>query len=89
MKINKNPFIRMVLAAAAVLAGAAYLALGEGALPVVLPLMCLCFLGIAAVSWREARASGTTGWAAMLPAVSAVIVAVFAVIGTAVYFVNG
>ena len=86
--MKKGQIARLILAAAAVIAGALYLLIGEGATGAVLVVMCVCFIGIAVVTHREARASGAAGFAAMLPTVAAALVAVFALIGCAVYFVG-
>ena len=83
---TKYQLLRILFAAAAVLAGLCYLGFGENTLAFVLPLMSTCFLAIAVVSWREARAGGAEGWIALIPALAAGLVAFFALIGTAVYF---
>lgn len=82
----KYKIIRLALAAVAVLLGVGYLIGGETTASIVLPLMSLVFVGIAVVSYRESRAAGVGGFAAILPALSAILVALFAMIGTAVYF---
>ncbi|MBQ4044332.1 MAG: hypothetical protein IJD06_10105 [Clostridia bacterium] len=83
---DKYSLLRTLFAALAVAAGLVYLAAGEGSLAFVLPVMSACFLAVAVIAWRESRAKGATGWIAMLPALAAVLVAVFALIGTAAYF---
>jgi len=83
---DKYQLLRTLFAAAAVGAGLVYLAVGERALAFVLPVMSVCFLAVAVIAWRESRAKGAAGWIAMLPALAAVLVAVFALIGTAAYF---
>lgn len=84
--MKKGQLARLLLALAAVIAGALYLLIGESAMGIVLAVMCVCFTGIAAVAWREARAAGAKGFVGMLPAIAAAIVAGFALIGCAVYF---
>ena len=84
--MKKGQLARLILALAAVIAGAVYLLMGEGAMGIVLAVMCVCFVGIAAVAWREARASGAKGFVGMLPAIAAAIVAGFALIGLIAYF---
>jgi len=83
---NQYQLLRILLAGAAILTGLCYLWWGEGTLAFVLPLMSICFLAIAVVSWREARAGGAAGWIALIPTLAAGLVAAFALIGTAVYF---
>jgi len=84
--ISRYHLLRMIFAAAAVLAGAAYLYAGPAALPLTLPIMCAAFWGIAAVAWRESRAAGAKGIIAMLPAIAGMIVALFATVGVIAYF---
>ena len=86
--MKKGQLARLILALAAVIAGALYLLIGETAMGAVLAVMCVCFIGIAVVTYREARASGARGFAALLPTIAASVVAVFALIGAAVYFVG-
>ena len=83
---DKYSLLRTLFAGAAVAAGLVYLAAGERVLSFVLPVMSACFLAVAIISWRESRARGAEGWIAMLPALAAALVAVFALIGTAAYF---
>ena len=89
MKWNPYQLWRLLFAAAGVLCGLVYLAVGEASLAFVLPLMSACFLAIAVTAWREARAGGASGWIAMIPALASALVAVFALIGTFVYFFAG
>ena len=70
------------------LAGIAYRVWGEASLAVVLPVMCAAFFAIAVISYREARAAKLRGFIALLPALAAMLVAVFATVGTVVYFVG-
>jgi len=86
--MNRTALLRLLAACAAVACGLLYLGFGEGTLVFVLPLMCLSFLFIAALTFREARLTGNTGFAVFLPAAAAWLAAIFAVIGTAVYFVS-
>lgn len=83
---TKYQLLRILFSAAAVLAGLCYLGFGEGTLAFVLPVMCVCFLAIAGVSFREAHAGGAVGWIALLPALAAGLVAAVALLAAAVYF---
>ena len=51
--MKKGQLARLILALAAVIAGALYLLIGETAMGAVLGVMCLCFVGIAVVTCRE------------------------------------
>ncbi len=86
--MKKGQLARLILALSAVIAGAVYLLMGESAMGIVLAVMCVCFIGIAAVTWRESRAAGAAGFVGMLPAIAAAVVAGFALIGVLVYFVG-
>ena len=85
-----NRYRIMILAAAcvAVLAGLAYRAWGAASLSVVLPVMSLAFWAIAVISYREAHAAKLRGFIALLPALAAMLVAVFATVGMIVYFME-
>ena len=84
--MKKGQLARMLLALAAVIAGGLYLLIGEAAMGAVLAVMCGCFVGIAVVTHREARASGAKGFVGMLPTLAAAVVAGFALIGLIAYF---
>ena len=86
--MKKTQIVRLLLALAAVIAGAVYLLIGADAIPLVLIVMCVCFGGIAVLVWRDARSAGAAGFAAMLPAIAAAVVAGFALIGMIVFFVG-
>lgn len=80
----------MTLAAASVvvLAGIAYRIWGAASLAVVLPVMCMSFWTIAVILYREARAAKLRGVIALLPALAAILVALFATVGVLVYFLG-
>ena len=86
MKKSGLTFARLAAAALAALSGAAYLWFGSGVLAFALPAMGICFLAVAAISVREAKAAGLTGFAAWLPALAALFAAAFALLGCAAYF---
>ena len=86
--MNRYRVMTLAAACVAVLAGLAYRAWGAASLSVVLPVMSLAFWAIAVISYREARAAKLRGFIALLPALAAILVALFATIGTVVYFVG-
>ena len=86
--MNRYRIMTVAAACVAVLAGLAYRTWGEASLSFVLPVMSLAFWAIAVISYREARAAKLRGFIALLPALAAILVALFATIGTVVYFVG-
>ena len=50
--------------------------------------MSLAIWAIAVISYREARAAKLRGFIALLPALAAMLVAVFATVGMIVYFMG-
>lgn len=86
--MNRYRIMTLAAAGIAVLAGIAYRTWGAASLPIVLPVMCVAFFAIAVISYREARAAKLRGFIALLPALAAMLVAVFATVGTIVYFVG-
>ena len=86
--MNRYRIMTLAAAGIAVLAGIAYRTWGAASLPIVLPAMCVAFFAIAVISYREARAAKIRGFIALLPALAAILVALFATIGTVVYFVG-
>lgn len=86
--MNRFKLTRLILAAAAVLGGSLYLVIGETMLGAALAILCLAFWGIAIVSLCESRAQGATGFIATLPAIAAMMVAVFASIGALAYLLQ-
>ena len=81
--MNRYRIMTLAAAGTAVLAGIAYRLWGSASLAVVLPVMCASFWAIAVISYREARAAKLRGFIALLPAVAAILVAVFATVGAA------
>ena len=86
--MNRYRVMTLAAACVAVLAGLAYRAWGESSLSVVLPVMSLAFWAIAVISYREARAAKLRGFIALLPALAAMLVAVFSTVGMIVYFMG-
>ena len=86
--MNRYRIMTVAAACVAVLAGLAYRTWGEFSLVVVLPVMSLAFWAIAVISYREARAAKLRGVIALLPALAAMLVAVFATVGMIVYFMG-
>ena len=86
--MNRYRIMTLAAACVAVLAGLAYRAWGESSLSVVLPVMSLAFWAIAVIFYREARAAKLRGFIALLPALAAMLVAVFATVGMIVYFMG-
>ena len=86
--MNRYRIMTLAAAGIAVLAGLAYRTWGAASLPIVLPVMCVAFFAIAVISYREARAAKLRGFIALLPAWAAMLVAVFATVGTIVYFMG-
>ena len=87
----KYRILRTAFAGGAVLTGAVYLWGGEQTLFVVLPLLAACFWGIFGASLSEAREAGSrgeSGFVRWLPAVGAALVAGFASLGTALWFIG-
>lgn len=86
--MNRYRIMTVAAACVAVLAGLAYRTWGESSLVVVLPVMSLAFWAIAVISYREARAAKIRGFIALLPALAAMLVALFATVGMSVYFIG-
>lgn len=86
--MNRYRIMTLAAACVAVLAGLAYRMWGAVSLSAVLPVMCASFFAIALILYREARAAKLRGFIALLPALAAMLVAVFAAVGTVVYFVG-
>ena len=86
--MNRYRIMTLAAACVAVLAGLAYRRWGTASLAVVLPVMSLSFWAIAVILYRESRAAKLRGFIALLPALAAMLVAVFATVGTVVYFVG-
>lgn len=86
--MNRYRIMTVAAACVAVLAGLAYRTWGEFSLVVVLPVMSLAFWAIAVISYREARAAKLRGVIALLPALAAMLVALFATVGMSVYFIG-
>ena len=86
--MNRYRIMTLAAACVAVLAGLAYRTWGAASLSVVLPVMSLAFWAIVVLSYREAHAAKLRGFIALLPALAAMLVAVFATVGTVVYFVG-
>ena len=86
--MNRYRIMTLAAACVAVLAGLAYRAWGSASLSVVLPVMSLAFWAIAVISYREAHAAKLRGFIALLPALAAMLVAVFATVGMIVYFMG-
>ena len=84
--MNKSRIASLCAAAAAVLAGAVYLAVGTPSLAFVLPVMALCFGVIACLRLHEARRSAVEGGflanvALYLPGAVSAAVAIAAAVG--------
>ena len=86
--MNRYRIMTLAAACVAVLAGISYRVWGEASLAVVLPVMSLAFWAIVVLSYREAHAAKLRGFIALLPALAAMLVAVFATVGTVVSFVG-
>ena len=86
--MNRYRIMTVAAACVAVLAGLAYRTWGEASLSFVLPVMSLAFSAIAVISYREARAAKIRGFIALLPALAAMLVALFATVGMIVYFIG-
>lgn len=86
--MNRYRIMTVAAACVAVLAGLAYRTWGEASLSFVLPVMSLAFWAIAVISYREARAAKIRGFIALLPALAAMLVALFATVGMIVYFIG-
>ena len=86
--MNRYRIMTLAAACVAVLAGVAYRMWGKASLSVVLPVMSLAFWAIALILYRESRAAKLRGVIALLPSLMAILVAVFATVGTIVYFVG-
>ena len=86
--MNRYRIMTLAAACVAVLAGISYRVWGEASLAVVLPVMSLAFWAIVVHSYREAHAAKLRGFIALLPALAAMLVAVFATVGTVVSFVG-
>jgi hypothetical protein len=92
--MNERPSLWSLAAAAvAVAAGFAYMALGEASLTWVLPVMTAAFGAIAAVTLIRARRPASGGGllenlAVWLPGRPAAVVALFAAVGTAAWFLR-
>ena len=86
--MNRYRIMTLVAACVAVLAGGAYRMWGAASLSVVLPVMSLAFWAIAVILHRESRAAKLRGFIALLPSLAAILVALFATVGTIVYFVG-
>ena len=86
--MNRYRIMTVAAACVAVLAGLAYRTWGEASLSFVLPVMSLAFWAIAVISYREARAAKLRGVIALLPALAAMLVALFATVGMSVYFIG-
>ena len=86
--MNRYRIMTVAAACVAVLAGLAYRTWGGSSLAVVLPVMSLAFWAIAVISYREARAAKIRGFIALLPALAAMLVALFATVGMIVYFIG-
>ena len=86
--MNRYRIMTVAAACVAVLAGLAYRTWGEASLSFVLPVMSLAFWAIAVISYREARAAKIRGFIALLPALAAMLVALFATVGMSVYFMG-
>ena len=84
--MNKSRIASLCAAAAAVLAGAVYLAVGTPSLSFVLPVMTLCFGAITFLKLQEARRSAVEGGflanlALYLPGAVSAAVAIAAAVG--------
>ena len=86
MNVNRYTVIKLLFAACAVLAGGAYMYLGQSALPVVLPVMCVCFTAIAVLAVREVRSKGGKGVIVIFTALAAGLVAFFSFVGMIAWF---
>ena len=86
--MNRYRIMTVAAACVAVLAGLAYRTWGEASLSFVLTVMSLAFWAIAVISYREARAAKLRGVIALLPALAAMLVALFATVGMSVYFMG-
>lgn len=86
--MNWNRMTSLLLACVAVCGGLVYLYVGSISLGWVLPGMCVCFGGIAVLSFRDAHASGMRGLAAALPAVAAGLMSLIAFAGWIVYLAS-
>ena len=86
--MNRYRIMTLAAACVAVLAGGAYRMWGKASLSVVLPVMSLAFWAIAVILYREARAAKLRGVIALLPSLAAILVALFATVGTVVYFLE-
>ena len=86
--MNRYRIMTVAAACVAVLAGLAYRTWGEASLSFVLPVMSLAFWAIAVISYRESRAAKLRGVIALLPALAAMLVALFATVGMIVYFIG-
>ena len=86
--MNRYRIMTLAAACVAVLAGVAYRMWGAASLAIVLPVMSLAFWAIAVILYREARTAKLRGFIALLPSLAAILVALFATVGTVVYFLE-